>query len=138
MYMSSALRREIEKIAGDCFEEAKHDFDLGGAYEDDGAQCICQKEIGNVFTIIHKVTGEKYPVGCGCVKQFGQEKWDKKVKAIQYARKHFVGGRHNEYWNEILINIFNDDDAQNKMLEILSDIYISPVVRKHINNFLEL
>ena len=137
MYMSSALRREIEKITGDCFEEAKHDFDLGGAYEDGGAQCICGKEIGNVFTIIHKANGEKYPLGCGCIKHFGKEAWNKKVKAIQYAKKHFVGGR-NEYWNEILINIFNDDDAQNKMLEILSDIYISPVVRKHINNFLEL
>ena len=135
--MSSALRREIEKITGDCFEEAKHDFDLGDVYEDEGAQCICGKEIGNIFTIIHKANGEKYPLGCNCVKQFGQEKWDKKVKAIQYARKHFVGG-YNDYWNEILINIFNDDDAQNKLLVILSDIKLRYVVRKHINNFLEL
>ena len=92
MYMTTTLRREIEKITGDCFEEAKHDFDLGGFYEDDGAQCLCGKEIGNVFTIIHKITEEKYPVGCNCVKHFKNGEWISKVKSLQYAKKHRIGG----------------------------------------------
>jgi NADH:ubiquinone oxidoreductase subunit len=110
-------------------------IDVGGEgyiRSENKCKCICEKDIGNLFTIVNKQTGEMFFCGSTCVKKIGIKSLRSYKGNKKYHFKKFYKQIHSKIYEKNKFIFENNDEYKKMVAEEFTKCYFD-LIRKAYN-----
>jgi len=107
-------------------------IDVGGEgyiRSENKCKCICEKDIGNLFTIVNKQTGEMFFCGSTCVKKIGIKSLRSYKGNKKYHFKKFYKQIHSKIYEKNKFIFENNDEYKKMVAEEFTKCYFD-LIRK--------